>query len=106
MTDHADTPPVEECLLVPFNVRGNAVGTIWAVAHDERRKFDAEDLRQLKSLGQFAAAAYQAVTLLDEVDERDEVLRRKEIQLTRQVDELQAVESELRRAMTKSSGSR
>jgi len=25
-------PPVEECLLVPFYVRGRAVGTIWVVA--------------------------------------------------------------------------
>ena len=59
------TPPVEECLLVPFYVQGKAVGTIWAVAHDERRKFDAEDLRQLVSLAQFASAAYQAVASLD-----------------------------------------
>ena len=56
----AVTPPAEECLLVPFYVDGKAVGTIWAVAHDERRKFDAEDLRQLESLGRFASAAYQA----------------------------------------------
>lgn len=27
-------PPVEECLLVPFNVQDEAVGTIGAVAHD------------------------------------------------------------------------
>ena len=54
------SPPVEECLLVPFYVTANAVGTIWAVSHDDRRKFDAEDLRQLESLGQFASAAYQA----------------------------------------------
>jgi hypothetical protein len=37
------TPPVEECLLVPFYIDGKAVGTIWAIAHDHRRKFDAED---------------------------------------------------------------
>ena len=54
------TPPVEECLLVPFYVEGKSVGTIWAIAHDESRKFDAEDLRRLESLGRFAAAAYQA----------------------------------------------
>ena len=35
------------------------MGTIWAIAHDDRRQFDAEDLRQLESLGRFAAAAYQ-----------------------------------------------
>jgi PAS domain S-box-containing protein len=58
------TPPVEECLLVPFYVEGKAVGTIWAITHDARpgaRKFDSEDLRMLVSLGTFASAAYQAV---------------------------------------------
>ena len=38
------TPPVEECLLVPFYVEGKAVGTIWAITHDDRpgaRKFDS-----------------------------------------------------------------
>ena len=57
------TPPVEECLLVPFYVAGKAVGTIWAVAHDVLRKFDSEDLRQLENLGLFASAAYQAQTM-------------------------------------------
>lgn len=55
----------EEGLLVPFYVRGKAVGTIWTIAHGDRRKFDAEDLRQLQSLAQFASAAYQAVELLE-----------------------------------------
>jgi len=53
------TPPVEECLLVPFYVEGKAVGTIWAIAHDDRRKFDAEDERLLSSLGKFASSAYR-----------------------------------------------
>ena len=64
------TPPIEECLLVPFYVEGRAVGTIWAIAHDERRKFDAEDLRQLESLGRFASAAYQTRELLQVQDSR------------------------------------
>ena len=55
------TPAAEEALLIPFYVHGKAVGTIWVMAHDDRRRFDAEDLRQLESLGRFAAAAYQAV---------------------------------------------
>ena len=54
------TPAAEEALLVPFYVEGKAAGTIWAMAHDDRRRFDAEDLRQMESLGRFAAAAYQA----------------------------------------------
>src|ERR1700691_6047007 len=59
------TPPVEEALLVPFYVAGKAVGTIWAVAHDPDRKFDAEDERMMNSLGKFASSAYQVVSTLD-----------------------------------------
>src|ERR1700694_5843443 len=61
----AVTPLVEECLLVPFYVQRKAVGTIWAIAHDESRKFDAEDLRQLESLGRFASAAYETSAASD-----------------------------------------
>ncbi|HEV7968790.1 MAG TPA: PAS domain S-box protein [Candidatus Acidoferrales bacterium] len=58
-------PTVQEALLVPFYVGGKAVGTIWAVAHDQQRKFDAEDERVMKSLGQFASSAYQILESLD-----------------------------------------
>jgi signal transduction histidine kinase/DNA-binding response OmpR family regulator len=63
------TPLAEEGLLVPFHVKGRAVGTIWAIAHDER-KFDTEDLRLLESLGRFASAAYEAVESLGAFDDR------------------------------------
>jgi PAS domain S-box-containing protein len=66
------TPPVEECLLVPFYFEGKAVGTIWAIAHDDRRKFDNEDLRMLVSLGTFASATYQAVEQLRVLKEQDD----------------------------------
>lgn len=56
----ATVPAAEECLLVPFHIQGKAIGTLWAIAHDRSRTFDAEDLRQLQSLGTLAAAAYQA----------------------------------------------
>jgi signal transduction histidine kinase len=59
------TPAVEEALLVPFYVEGRAVGTIWAIAHNTRRKFDAEDERLMKSLETFASSAYQVVNSLD-----------------------------------------
>jgi len=59
------TPPVEECLLVPFYVQAEAVGTIWAIAHSDRRKFDAEDMRQLVSLARFASSAHQVIQSLD-----------------------------------------
>jgi PAS domain S-box-containing protein len=61
------TPLAEEGLLVPFYVHGRAVGTIWAIAHTEHRKFDAEDLRLLESLGRFASAAYQALASIDDL---------------------------------------
>ena len=48
-----------EALLVPFYVKGQAVGTVWAVVHDETRQFEAEDKRLLESLATFAALAYQ-----------------------------------------------
>jgi signal transduction histidine kinase len=75
------TPAVEECLVVPFYVEGKAVGTIWAIAHDERRKFDMEDLRQLESLGRFASAAYQAMEYLAASDRRGEALERSNADL-------------------------
>ena len=59
-TAHAPLPYAEECLIVPFYVSGEAVGSIWIVAHDGCHTFDAEDLRQLTTLGSFASAAYRA----------------------------------------------
>lgn len=52
-------PVLEEALLIPFYIKAEAVGTIWVVAHDVSRRFDAEDLRVMTSLGVFAATAYQ-----------------------------------------------
>jgi PAS domain S-box-containing protein len=69
------TPPADECLLVPFYVEGKAVGTIWAIAHDDRRQFDSEDLRQLISLGTFASSAYQVTESLVALDQQGETLR-------------------------------
>jgi len=60
-------PPINECLLVPFYVEGKAVGTIWALAHDDRRKFDAEDDRLMVSLGKFASSAYQALKHIEDL---------------------------------------
>ncbi len=60
-------PAAEECLLVPFYVAGKAVGTIWAIMHSDRRKFDAEDDRVMGSLGKFASSAYQALASIDEL---------------------------------------
>ena len=60
-------PPAEECLLVPFYVGGKAVGTIWAIMHTDRRKFDAEDVRLMSVLVEFASLAYQALASIDDL---------------------------------------
>jgi PAS domain S-box-containing protein len=61
------SPSAEECLLVPFYVGGQGVGTIWAIMHSDRRKFDAEDSRVMSSLEKFASSAYQAVVSIDDL---------------------------------------
>lgn len=52
--------PMEEVLLVPFKVNGSFGGTVWAISHQIEREFEAEDLRLLESLADFASVAYQA----------------------------------------------
>ncbi|HEX6502708.1 MAG TPA: PAS domain S-box protein [Terriglobales bacterium] len=83
-------PAAEECLLVPFYVAGKAVGTIWAIMHSDRRKFDAEDDRVMASLGKFASSAYQAWMHIEdlkiEVSERERV----EAELRKLTDGLEA----------------
>ena len=61
------SPAAEECLLVPFYVAGEAVGTIWGIMHNDRRKFEAEDDRVMASLGKFASSAYQAVLRIEDL---------------------------------------
>jgi len=61
------SPAAAECLLVPFYVAGEAVGTIWAIMHSDRRKFDAEDDRVMASLGKFASSAYQAMSHIEDL---------------------------------------
>ncbi len=69
-------PPVVESLLAPFHHDGKPVGTVWAIAHTEDRKFDAEDARLLESLSRFAAAAYQMTRALDAAEsDRTELVR-------------------------------
>jgi PAS domain S-box-containing protein len=60
-------PPAEECILVPFYVGGNPAGTIWAIMHTDRRKFDAEDERLMSRLGQFASLAYETLGSIEEL---------------------------------------
>jgi PAS domain S-box-containing protein len=61
-------PVVEEALLVPFYVNGEAVGTVWAVMHDRSRLFDSEDLRLMTDLCAFAASTYRALNSLNKIN--------------------------------------
>src|SRR5258708_14715515 len=83
-------PLAEEGLLVPFYVNGKAVGTIWAIAHNNRRQFDAEDLRLLESMGRFASAAYQTVESIENLKLRIAAREEAEIALRELANRLEA----------------
>ncbi len=53
------SPSIEEVLLIPFSVDDEPTGAIWIIAHDESRRFDAEDLRVMTSLSAVASIAYE-----------------------------------------------
>ena len=72
---NAVQPAIVEGLVIPLYVQGRPIGTIWIVSHDERRRFDAEDVRIITSLGEFTSAAFHLVSSLDAVREREEALR-------------------------------
>jgi C4-dicarboxylate-specific signal transduction histidine kinase len=74
-------PLAEEGLLVPFYVKGKAVGTIWTIAHRSHRKFNAEDQRLLESMGRFASAAYQTVESINELISEIEARQKAEAEL-------------------------
>ena len=83
-------PLAEEGLLVPFYINGKAVGTIWTIAHRTDRKFDAEDLRLLESMGRFASAAYQTVQSIEEVRSEIAAREKAETELRKLTDSLEA----------------
>jgi signal transduction histidine kinase len=84
------TPLAEEGLLVPFFVNGKAVGTIWAIAHNIHRKFDAEDQRLLESMGRFASASYQTVESIEELKSEIAAREKAETELRELTDNLEA----------------
>ena len=83
-------PLAEEGLLVPFYIKGKAVGTIWAITHSDRRKFDTEDLRLLQSLGQFASAAYQAAQSTEDLKIELAARKTAEAEARQRADRLEA----------------
>ncbi|MEO7743187.1 MAG: GAF domain-containing protein [Usitatibacter sp.] len=72
-------PPIVEVLLVPFHILGEIVGTVWVIAHDQQKVFDAEDLRLMTNLADFAGAAYLTrERLVADAEVRDELTRSNE----------------------------
>ncbi len=54
----ADAPrPFVEALLIPWEVPNGPAGTLWIVAHSDRRKFDRQDVRLMGCLTAFACGA-------------------------------------------------
>ena len=49
--------PFVEALLLPWGVSNGPTGTLWIVAHSDRRKFDLQDVRIMSSLAAFAFGA-------------------------------------------------
>jgi len=66
------TPRIVEALLQPFHFEGKPIGTIWAMANDATRKFDAEDARALGSLATFTSGAYQVLVALQTARDADQ----------------------------------
>jgi PAS domain S-box-containing protein len=83
------SPAAEECLLVPFYVRGKAVGTIWAMMHSDRRRFDSEDERLMSVLGQFASLAYQTLGTIDDLKSQITAREKAETRLKEVADGLE-----------------
>jgi len=84
------TPAAEECLLVPFYVRGKAVGTIWAMMHSDRRRFDSEDQRLMSVLGQFASLGYQTLGTIEDLNSQVAAREKAEARLRALTDGLEA----------------
>ena len=63
--NRGDGTAINEALQVSFNLHEKACGTIWAIAQDDSRRFDAEDLRILESLATVASAACHVLASLD-----------------------------------------
>ncbi len=61
-------PRIYESLLLPWSQNGAPVGTVWALHHNSRGRFDAEDARLLTSLARFAAAGWQMVLAIREAE--------------------------------------
>ncbi len=56
-------PPFVEKLVVPFPAGSQPLGTIWVAHHDDRTRFDGEDVRVLTGLADFTSAALRVTSV-------------------------------------------
>jgi signal transduction histidine kinase len=49
--------PIVEALVIPVDLGGAILGTIWVVSHDDEVKFDSEDVRIMTGLAEFTSCA-------------------------------------------------
>jgi signal transduction histidine kinase/ActR/RegA family two-component response regulator len=87
--------PIVEVLLAPFFSGGKPAGTVWAICHSPDAVFEREDQRLLKSLAQFAAAAYRTVRTNETLAALNETL---EEQVTSRTNSLINAEEALRQS--------
>jgi PAS domain S-box-containing protein len=97
-------PPLYEMLQAPWTVSGDAVGTLWTVAHDPHRRFDAEDARLLTRLSRMAAAGWQVTASIraasDRSDDLERQMRERASDLSALNSRFRADEERLRRALS------
>ena len=71
--------PIVEGLVIPIYVDGRPHGTMWIMAHDDKRHFDAEDVRLMTSLAAFASAALQLASALEVETQANQVWYAREV---------------------------
>jgi two-component system, cell cycle sensor histidine kinase and response regulator CckA len=98
-------PSVVEALVIPFHAEGKPIGTLWVVADKDHRKFDREDERKVRTLAQFASAAWQlrnaraaAVAAVESEHERTSELAAANAALSRTLEEGTRLQEQLRQA--------
>src|SRR5262249_23735111 len=86
-----------EVLLIPFHCEAKPVGTLWIIAHDHTRRFDAEDQRLMTGLSRFASTAYQLLRAR-EVDAERAAQKAQDEQFAADLDQLRWTDTALRDA--------